>query len=319
MRESKGLADERGSNPKRVLIGCVAPDDPISERGERPLVTAAWALQPDRVDLIYSPSTNDAYKKTNSYLWTECGIRERHPWFIDISNPTRVEEFIDPLINILQQIQQSVDDPEAEYHIVESAAPQLRTVLMLGTVSRVIHAHIWHVDDPPEEERGQESKTGRNVPPAEKQKRAQRRMVKVDLSRFDGAALRFFRNIRLHLEVKSAGTADERIHCEIVPELWLKRNPQAGPMKLLLELCKARTGEAYNVRQSGGWLHTSRLAGLILKSSARTLAVRSINEEVSGFDLPDPRLKQLIEARGSTQKREYRVALEPHEIFIEYT
>jgi len=310
---------ERGKElrHKKVLIGCVAPDDPISERGERPIATAARALLPDRVDLIYSPTTGEAHKRLNSYLWMELGIRDRHPWFLNIENPTRYESLVEPLVNVLEGIKSSLSNEDVEFHIVESGAPQMRTILMLAVVSKIIEATVWHVDDPTS---GQEQdQDGVIETPEAKREQAKRRLVQVDLSHFEGAAIRFFKNIRLHLQVITRAEGEMEIYCEIVPEHWLNRDPQAGPLRLLLELCKARRGESYGVKQIGGWVQTRRLNDKYQGNpDARALARRSINEEVAAIDLGDLSINELIEARGTTRNREYRVSLEPEEILIEY-
>ena len=298
---------------KKVLIGCVAPDDPVSERGERPIATAVRALQPDRVDLIYSPTTGEAYERINSYLWMELGIRDRHPWFLNIENPTRYEFLVAPLVNVLGGIKNSLSNEDVEFHIVESGAPQMRTILLLAAVSRMIEATVWHVDDPSP---GQAEIA--EAPEAEREQ-ARQRLVQVDLSHFEGAAIRFFKNIRLHLQVITRAEGEPEIHCEIVPERWLNRDPRAGPLKLLLELCKARRGEAYGVKQIGGWVQTRRLNDKYRwNPDARSLARRALNEEVAAFDLGELSIPELIEARGTTRTREYRVSLEPEEILIEY-
>jgi len=302
--------------PKRVLIGCVAPDDPISERGERPIVTAAWALKPYRVDLIYSPTTEEAYNKTRRYLWMYCSIQNLCPWSLNIHDPTqltRYEAIIDPLVDVLRKIKESVKDPNVEFHIVESATPAMRTVMMLSAVSKVIDAQVWHVDDPPPGE-----KSLKSLPANERLEKAKARLTRVNLSRFEGAAIRFFTKIRLHLYVIRTEDKEEEIQCEIIPGHWLtKHDPKGGPMRFLLELCKARTGEYYGVRQSGGWIRPQRLRDGN-SPSARTQAIHSINEEVASFALGDRSIKELIQVRGSTKNREYRVSLEPEEILIEY-
>lgn len=303
--------------PRRVLIGCVAPDDPISDRGERPIVTAAWALKPHRVDLIYSPTTEEAYTKTKQYLWMHCGIQDRRPWSLNIHDPTqltRYEAIIDPLIDVLYKIKESVEDPNVEFHIVESATPAMRTVLMLAAVSKVISpAVVWHVDDPPPKEKSLAS-----LPADKRQEKALARLTKVNLNRFEGAAIRFFANVRLHLYVIHAEDEAKEIQCEVVPGHWLaKHDPKGGPMRFLLELCKARTGQAYGVRQGGGWIRPRRLLDGN-SPSTRAQAVRSINGEVASFALGDRSIRELIQVRGSTKNREYRVSLEPEEILIEH-
>lgn len=299
---------------KKVLIGCVGPDDPVSKRGERPIATAARALQPDRVDLIYSPSTKEAFEKIYRYLWMEFGIQDRRSWFLNIENPTEYDSLIEPLVNVLKGIRNSLPDEYVEFHIVESATPQMRTILMLAAVSRMIEATVWHVDDPPQEQEAR----GVGTPEA-RRKQAWQRLVPVDLSHFEGAAIRFYKNVRLHLEVKITGQSDPEISCELVPGYWLKRDPKAGPLRLLLELCKARRGEAYEVKQIGGWVQTRRLNdGYRGNPDARSLARQSINEEVAAIDLGNLSIPELIEARGTTRNREYRVKLEPEEILIEY-
>lgn len=310
---------EKENQSKRVLIGCVAPDDPVSERGDRPIVTAAWHLQPDRVDLIYSPTTEEAYRETKQYLWMHCGIRDRHPWSLNIHDPTqltRYEAIVDPLVGLLHNIKISAEKEHVaasgvEFHVVESATPAMRTVLMLAAVSKVIFpVTVWHVDDPPDPPPGQRNTEA--VVPEEKRKQAAQRVSAVDLSRFEGAAIRFFANVRLHLQVKG-----KRIDCEVVPGHWLKKHdPKGGPMRFLLELCKARTGEAYGVSQSGGWIRPQLLDD-DNSPSVRSQAITSINREVASFSLGDRSIKELIQVRGSTKNREYRVSLEPNEILIE--
>jgi len=293
--------------PKRVLIGCVGRKEPDSERGERPIATAVRALHPDRVDLIYSPTTKEAYEKLHRYLWSEFGIEDRRQWFLNIDNPTRYGLFIEPLINILEGIKSSLASEDVEFHIVDSGAPQLRMVLLLSVLSRLIEATVWHVDDPHEES------------PIGKREQAWKRLAQVDLSLFEGAAIRFYRNIRLHLQVITSDQGHQEIHCEVVPGHWLKRDPQAGPLRLLLELCKARRGEAYGVKRIGGWVQTRLLQDRYERNAApRAIARRSINNEVGGLDLGELSIDELIEARGSTRNREYRVKLEPEEILIEY-
>ncbi|GEM_PF-5484509 len=310
--------EESRSGRKRVLIGCVAPDDPVSARGDRPIVTAAWYLQPERVDLIYSPSTEDAYQETKKYLWMHCGIQERRGWSLNIHNPTeltRYERIIDPLIDFLNDIKNHVskEDSNAEFHIVESGIPAMRTVLMLAAVSKVIHpAVVWHVDDPPADQ----ARCLAELPPEERREQARQRMVEVDLRRFEGAALRFFRSVRLHLQVIRSNRGEEEIHCEVDGHPLVKHDPKGGPMRFLLELCKARKGEKYNVSQHGGWIRPRRLQDGNTPS-VRSQARASINKEVASLPLGDRSIKELIQVRGSTRNREYRVSLEPHEIYIE--
>lgn len=309
MRDEAMVIDETPS--QRVLIGCVTPYDPVSDLGERPIATAARALRPDRVDLIYSESTREALQKTERFLWMECGIQDRHPWFVDIDYPFHLADVADPLINVLVDIQKSIGDPDAEYHIVESATSQLRVVLLLAAVSRVITAQLWHVDQPPEGGATAALDTERRAAEAEA------RLTQVDLSRFQGAAIRSFRDVRLRLQVQNPGTADEAIHAEVVPEHWLDRDPHGNPMKLLLELAKARTGEAYAVRQVGGWLQVSRLTLPGLSASARSQAIQSLNNEAHARGLNDDSGEPLIAVRGSTRSRQYRLSPKPHQLLIE--
>lgn len=304
---------------KKVLIGCVGPDDPVSPKGDRPIITAAWYLQPDRVDLIYSPSTEEACQKTQRYLWLYQQIQDCYPWCLNIHDPTkltRYEVIVDPLVDMLQRIKGAVAEElagsDVEFHIVESGMPAMRTVLMLAAVSRVVSpVTMWHVDDPPP---GQTS----SLPPdpEEKRQQAAQRVSKMDLSRFEGAALRFFTNVRLHLEVVCSENEVERINCEVVPGHWLKFAHNKGPMRFLLELCKARRGDKYGVRHNGGWISPQRLDDGN-SASIRSQARASINEAVASIDLGDRSIKELIQVRGSTRNREYRVSLEPEEILIE--
>jgi hypothetical protein len=305
---------------KKVLIGCVGRDDPVSPKGDRPIITAAWYLQPDRVDLIYSPSTEDAYRKTKQYLWLYQKIQDCCSWCLHIQDPTkltRYEVVVDELVGILQRIKESVSKQlaasEIEFHIVESGMPAMRTVLVLAAVSKVVSpVTVWHVDDPPPEQTSSST-----IDPQEKRKQAAQRMSKMDLSRFEGAALRFFTNIRLHLQVTYLENEVKRIDCEVVPGHWLKFAPDKGPMRFLLELCKARRGDKYGVRHNGGWICPRRLDDGN-SPSIRSQARLSINKAVASIDLGDRSIKELIQVRGSTKNREYRVSLEPEEILIEY-
>lgn len=310
IRRRSGILSER----MKILIGCVGPEDPISQRGERPILTAARALRPECVELIYSASTLEACIKTKEKLWTECGLQldSKSLHHLDITNPTDYDQIIEPLVQTLQEIGAHAA-PDPEFHLVESGTPQIRSILMLAAVSKLVkEARVWHVDDP--------SPPGQSAEKLSQERAHQEavaRLHEVNLNPFSGAALQFFGKIRLHLQVIQRKDEAPEIQGELVPGYWLKRDSRGRPMRMLLELCKARRGDAYQVRANGGWIRTNRLRdGYEKLPSGRTIARDAINEELANLAHGPRRVARLIEARGATKVREFRISLEPEEIFI---
>ncbi|HID11463.1 MAG TPA: hypothetical protein EYP17_09220, partial [Candidatus Latescibacteria bacterium] len=59
-----------------VLIGFVTTSDPESPEGPAQIVTAAKALEPDYIHLLYTPLTEPNWEKTRQFLANDPQLQE---------------------------------------------------------------------------------------------------------------------------------------------------------------------------------------------------------------------------------------------------
>ena len=131
-----------------VLIGFVTNHDPVSPRGLANIVTAAKALTPQVVYLLYTEQTEDNYKKTKRWLESEfrssgVDIPDRRP--LSLADVTHYGELAQVMRDELSSIAQN--HPGAHFHLV-SGLCQARIVFALCLFARIIDGTLWEVNPP---------------------------------------------------------------------------------------------------------------------------------------------------------------------------
>jgi hypothetical protein len=133
-----------------VLIGFVTQSDPWQKEEEGPasIVTAARALCPGYIYLLYSESTQENAKRTREFLeksWF--GVNPKLPsWHkLELPNPTDYNRLKETIPDNLMQIKRS--HPGARFHLVGGLA-QARMTLGLCLSAGVINGICWEVERP---------------------------------------------------------------------------------------------------------------------------------------------------------------------------
>ena len=129
-----------------VLIGFVTFSDPESSRGPGQCVTAAIALLPKAVHLLYTDSTRENAMQTEKFLrsiFEQVGLRtELHK--LNVRDARDYQQLASELPKILRRIRRS---ERGSFHLV-SGHPQVRLAMALCLNSYVLDGNLHEVRDP---------------------------------------------------------------------------------------------------------------------------------------------------------------------------
>ncbi len=134
-----------------VLIAFVTPSDPQSKNPNRPgpaqTVTAAKALEPDCIHLLYTSLTKPNMEETKEFLSKDPKLKKTeiiaHKLDLpDARDYQRLKELVPDLLKSIRY-----QHPGGRFHLV-SGHPQMRMIMALCLASWVLDGSLYEVENP---------------------------------------------------------------------------------------------------------------------------------------------------------------------------
>jgi hypothetical protein len=218
-----------------ILIAFVSNHDPQSSRGPAQTVTAAKAIEPQHICLLYTDKTELSCQKTVDWLSRDLAFKNTlvHTYRLDIPDARDYGRLSDVLPNVLEGIRREY---RGSFYLV-SGHPHVRLVMGLCLNAYVMDGNLLDVLDPDPENPFPNGKKG-----------YQERVLAMDLGifeKFRERARRRWQNIRLNLDLSA-----RRAFLDNKPfDLRATRSSDGGPPRhrtfelLVLIAAKKRYGQ----------------------------------------------------------------------------
>lgn len=131
----------------KVLIAFVTTNDPWSDKpgGPAQTVTAALALNPGAIHLIYTQITRNNYNRTIEYLKQCCNDIILYPHFLELADVTDYRQLKKLIPDTVKSIRK--EHPGGNFYLV-SGLPQARFIFSLCLTAQVIDGVLIEVQRP---------------------------------------------------------------------------------------------------------------------------------------------------------------------------
>lgn len=128
----------------RVLIAFITTHDPWEdeEKGPAQAITAAKALEPKFIHLLYTDSTKSNFEATREFLEENLSHSKVFEHKLDLTDTTDYQRLKDVLPNVLKDIRRQ--HPGGNFYLV-SGQPQPRFIFSLCVFSQVLNGAILEV------------------------------------------------------------------------------------------------------------------------------------------------------------------------------
>lgn len=261
-----------------VLIGFVTPNDPISPRGPGQILTATRALAPRYVHLLYTDTTKGQMEATKAMILEERSNVEVESHYFNVPDAREYSALVAVLPGLLQEIRRK---RRGLFHLV-SGHPQVRLVMALCLVGRVLDGVLHDVGDP-------DPKTATAEGPED----YRRRLRTVDLEIFDrfremAVLSATSPRLRLNLAGRHASVDGKSL------DLRARRSTRGGEARplsfnlLVLLAVKSRYGATPGVPKALVERVVYRDVGEESRRTAIPRAIRSLNRQAARLTRRSP-------------------------------